>query len=1163
MGRLVVAILVVMLLSGAITTVLGSTDPPEGDPCRNPVPVRDDVADTISRYLDGLDPSHPPMRLGKTDPDPVPPKDPSLLPMASTTGVVLLFDDTSKEEWVPVPTMQDLSTGRVEPVTVINGSDIELHGKLYSVPTDPNLTYLDDVGIPEVPIEVSFDGVSVTAGMGIVTGDATSVIDPFVGTGNGTFNVVFEVTRPAGSYEVKVDFAGWPPGENTYPPVRYNAILYVQHPTVVTMDASPGTVVVGEPLNVTGSLADDTGRPITNIPVQVWLDEQLVGPSSPGVYIDDFQVKNASVTNNFEGSSLGWFAYSVPGMPAGNQWQHGVPVPGHGPPTAHSGSKAWGTVLDGNYQRGAWSFLVSEPVNMTKSLNYSLTFWAWWDLRWSEDMVYVLYSTDEGASWSDDSPWKFTGGLLTSSMWRWVELDARCCSGADRVMFAFVFYSVDKTVDARTDSTFAYRYYLPMETTADVHKVTVRFKGNLLFAGGEESEAVTVQRKTHFEFESNMSRKVGHRNNLVHIQARLVDNMGEVPKTIMRGQKYTYPVTIYWDSTWTVKDGLGDAVGPPIAMDNGTGEVEADHVVAHDHILGPVNVTFKFQGSDFYAASQEADIYYIKAETYFLAPPVQERRFFRGQDAVITVDLRIVIDQSLDKLEPGDPITGEFVKIFWNHNQLGNRRTGFDGSLTIIYLVPSTHGLGEIPITFVYEGQSLYEPVTLVVNYTVVSRTTISMDDQVVHKGEWVWINGTIKDDKGVPLEGVPVGLTWRGPPGIATVVSGPKGVFSYQYFIEFEDKVGNVSVTASFGGVGYNLPCQTTVTFTVKVGTILERRDGVYEATRGDTIQVTAKLCEDWDGLRAVEVQREIVYLLIDDMVVSFKRTAFDGSVRFTAPLDSEKYRWGDVDLVFEFRGTDYYEPSSNRTVLTIHLTTMVTISEVTVNELTFNPEQGFVTRADVFRGRVLVMDDDFQPLPFWNVSILSRTDRDPSRPKLLSYGRTDPQGYYEFHWAFSEPFSCYIEILCECDGLANGVERVFGFDYVIPPDEPERNVMVTAGDSLVRPGEPLLLRVGPERPNEWDSENLRYFLISAPEGMSITDDGTLVWIPTEDQMGRHEVVVWLFDGQTSKSATVMVNVSEDPVNAGDWTILLVLILVGLSVVVVIVIILTIRKRE
>ena len=170
---------------------------------------------------------------------------------------------------------------------------------------------------------------------------------------------------------------------------------------------------------------------------------------------------------------------------------------------------------------------------------------------------------------------------------------------------------------------------------------------------------------------------------------------------------------------------------------------------------------------------------------------------------------------------------------------------------------------------------------------------------------------------------------------------------------------------------------------------------------------------------------------------------------------------------------------------------------------------------------------------------------------------------GYYEFHWAFSEALSCHIDILCECDGLADGVERVFGFEYVVPPDEPDRNVLVTTGDSLVRPGRPLLLRVGPEKPNEWDTDNLRYFLLSAPEGMTITDNGTLVWIPTEDQMGRHEVVVWLYDGQNSKSDTVMVNVSDDPVNAGDWTIILVLILVGLSVVVILVVLFVTRKRE
>jgi len=225
-----------------------------------------------------------------------------------------------------------------------------------------------------------------------------------------------------------------------------------------------------------------------------------------------------------------------------------------------------------------------------------------------------------------------------------------------------------------------------------------------------------------------------------------------VLSTNIRGIPYIYQVAIYWDRTWTINDGIGEPAGPPRTMNRDSGEVSVNYVVAWNQTLGPANVTFRFGGSDFYTAVQQSDIYYVKAQVYVSLPAKEELRGFRGQTLDIHGDLRILPDQSTVDQQLGDPVSGEFIKIFWDNQPIGNRRTQFDGTFSVDYLIPSTHELGDVLVMFDYEGQSLYEPITEYANYTVVSETYITLEDQDVYKGTWVYINGTIKDEQAVLL---------------------------------------------------------------------------------------------------------------------------------------------------------------------------------------------------------------------------------------------------------------------------------------------------------------------------------------------------------------------------------------------------------------------------
>ena len=1159
-----IAILLVLVMSmGTMASAFGSTEMTGPNGGTGPVyqscqPEQSkalsngmDTSDPMLDYLRGLDPYGPYLPKTPGPGDPLPGSDSHPIGPPIRTEAILLYQDPNEDKWSPLPTRDDMYSGKVAPVTFENGTVHEIHGKLFEQMIEENTTCYDDIGIPSVPISIEFDGTPVAQSW--LTGNGTAVIDPFIEFGNGTFQFVLDFIKPAGEYELVLTFDGWPlVGEHVYRPLTYTTIVYVNHPTIVDMDVSPDSVTVGHDIQVSGSLADDTGTPISSVPLQIWFDDELLGPSSDGVYIDDVQVQGANFSDDFEVNTTGrWSTYSAPGSASGDQWELGSPVDSVGPVAPHSGSHLWGTVLDGNYQRGAWSFLVTPNLDLTSAVEYHLSFFAWWSVYWEEDVAYVLASGDGGVTWDESSPMTFMGATLIQDDWTYYEFNVTGYKGSDNVKFAIVFFSADKTLDVRSDATFAFKYPVPMDTTADRHRVTVRFEGNLLFRPGQSWEDVDVKRITHFEFEQNVSRKIGYRNHPVKLVAWLKDNMGEVPSTNIHGHVYFYQVAVYWDKSWTIDDGIGDDLGPPNVIDRETGGFLVTYVVDRDQSLGPANVTFRFPGDDYYTSSQQVDVYFVKAHVYILPPPVQERRLFRGQALDIDAELRIVPEESIDPIEPGDRISGGFIKVFWDGQQIANRRTDFAGQFSVDYLVPSTHPLGDVPVRFEYDGSSLYEPVTLLINYTVISETFITFEGAEVQKGAWVYINGTIRDDKGQPAPNVSVTIIWKRAPEIGRVITDHRGNFSLQYYIEYEDKIGNITVIARFGGNKIYMANESIVIYTVKTKTLLERRDVTATVVRGEEVKITASLYENWGGYRGVEIQREIVTLTIDGVVAGMKRTAFDGSVMFSVPIESGIFGSGMVDVVLEFNGTEFYQISVNSSKLLIEAGIHVESSKFYVNDRPFDLSRDAVRKGDTVQGRILVHDDEFYPIPNWNVSVYYKDEGQRARLRPIGSGLTDQLGFFDYEWTFDVNTIGNKSIIVECEGLPSDGLTLVNFTYLVPPMSYNQNIIDTIGDHHVTIGSKLRLEVAVRQPGGWDMANLRFSLISAPEGMVISSEGIIEWEPTEGQMGKHDFLVWLGDGKRNQKAEVTINVAEESSSLGDSKVAIIALSVGALVAV------------
>ena len=382
-------LLVLVVWIGTVAVAFGSTEMAEpnggsatglqeGSPYLSTIRRTDmDSVGPRMDYPQGLDRPGP---VISTEPEPGQPLpvDEARMDLIVDTGAVLLYEDPSNDDvWLPLPTRDDISQGRAVPVSFENGSMHEIHGKLFGISGIPNITYLDDIGIPDMPIEIEFDGTPVSL-IGI-TGNGTTVIDPFIGTGNGTFQFVFDIDKPAGEYELKLIFDGtFPPELPQYDALTYRTVVYVNHPTVIDVDVTPTSVTVGDPVTVSGSLSDDTGLPITSVGLQVRLDDVLLGPTSAGVYLDDVRVTGADFFDDFEDDDGPvWSSYAVPGRGVADQWMRGSPVGSVGPLAPHSGSNLYGTNLADEKAVLAWDSFFGEARAQPRTIGVNFI----WKLR--------------------------------------------------------------------------------------------------------------------------------------------------------------------------------------------------------------------------------------------------------------------------------------------------------------------------------------------------------------------------------------------------------------------------------------------------------------------------------------------------------------------------------------------------------------------------------------------------------------------------------------------------------------------------------------------------------------------------------------------------------------------------------------------------------------
>jgi len=122
-------------------------------------------------------------------------------------------------------------------------------------------------------------------------------------------------------------------------------------------------------------------------------------------FVDNNEISHSFFVNAFgQGDDLNTFETAADALNTYNDgggtpvWERGVPQ-GTLLNEARSGTQVYGTNLNGNHPDGTIAYLVSDCYEMSSILAPVLKFTMAYDLEINFDIVYVEYSTDDGANW--------------------------------------------------------------------------------------------------------------------------------------------------------------------------------------------------------------------------------------------------------------------------------------------------------------------------------------------------------------------------------------------------------------------------------------------------------------------------------------------------------------------------------------------------------------------------------------------------------------------------------------------------------------------------------------------------------------------------------------------------------------------------------------------
>ena len=219
-------------------------------------------------------------------------------------------------------------------------------------------------------------------------------------------------------------------------------------------------------------------------------------------------------------------------------------------------------------------------------------------------------------------------------------------------------------------------------------------------------------------------------------------------------------------------------------------------------------------------------------------------------------------------------IAGLQLSFTWGDNTLDDKATTeFGGSYLQSYLVPNAQVLGKVTVTVLFDNTTspYYDNASAEVEFTVVSETVIHLPDVEIVRGEQVWFNGTIFDDRGQAVEEIEVNIFWDGE-YLRRTTGDSNGSFSFECDSEWscsdpEHPVGAIPVELDFGGFGYYLPSNYIAIYTIWGHTEIEITESSDVVIAGENVTFSGFIDNDlgtpldreitilWNGITRTKV--------------------------------------------------------------------------------------------------------------------------------------------------------------------------------------------------------------------------------------------------------------------------------------------------------------------
>ena len=412
------------------------------------------------------------------------------------------------------------------------------------------------------------------------------------------------------------------------------------------------------------------------------------------------------------------------------------------------------------------------------------------------------------------------------------------------------------TVSTATDGDFVFDYTIPSDHVLGNVTWSAEFSGSDLHSGSSSSQTSVVFQQTVVLVETDM----------VHFYP---------------GESMTVSGSLAMDNGIQISGYLSlhfDEVYLESFLTNGTFSFEytpdASYIDVGLHVI-----EIRYSEKEYNLADIGSTDVYLHRKVFL---NIEEQQVLRNEEASI---------EGFARDESSLGIAGLELLFTWGANTLDDKATTtFGGSYSKNYLVPNAQVLGKVKVQVLFDNTTspYYDNASTEVDFTVVSETLIYLPDMEIVRGDTVWFNGTVFDDRGQAVEEIEVNVFWDDE-YLRYVTGDSNGSFSFVCDSNWscsdaDHQVGIIPVELDFGGFGYYLPSNYVANYTIWGHTEIEVTEFSKVVVAGENVTFSGFINNDL----GIPLDREITILWngITRTKVDSVNGEFSGS--FVLPYDT-----------------------------------------------------------------------------------------------------------------------------------------------------------------------------------------------------------------------------------------------------------------------------------